>query len=412
MKVKIKGGFLDILSFVIHINRRKKIFRKASADLIPQGKMNLLSRRLHPDFQEFTIESIILETGDTRTYRLKCRTGNPALFIPGQYVSVEFRMNGSTLRRPFSISSSPDEAVKSGIYDITVKLGNKEGLTERWIADNWKEGLRVITSGPSGTFYRQRLRDSETAVCIAGGSGITPFRPIVSSVLTKEPDSRVILFQGAASDGDLIFSSFWLEMSKKYPDRFFWIPVLSNSSADWDGETGFISAALIKNNLGEKLGIDQPEACSFYICGPEGLHRYMDDQLKELNLPRRRIRREEYAVNSRTADSGKDSTYSLTVRRNGEERVIEASSGETVLVALERAGMNPPSLCRTGECGWCRSRLISGEISAPEKSGRNERTRESGLRKADEKFGYFHPCSVFPEGDLLIEVPEDSIGKE
>ncbi len=38
---------------------------------------------------------------------------------------------------------------------------------------------------------------------------------------------------------------------------------------------------------------------------------------------------------------------------------------EPVLVAVERAGMEAPSGCRGGECGLCRTRLISGEYFVP-----------------------------------------------
>lgn len=56
-----------------------------------------------------------------------------------------------------------------------------------------------------------------------------------------------------------------------------------------------------------------------------------------------------------------------------------------------------PSRCRSGECGWCHSRLISGKVYIPKAL--------DGRRLADEKYGYIHPCCTFPISDIAIEVP-------
>ena len=69
---------------------------------------------------------------------------------------------------------------------------------------------------------------------------------------------------------------------------------------------------------------------------------------------------------------------------------------ESLLVAVERAGIAAPSRCRSGECGWCRSRLVSGEVYIPEKT--------DGRRAADIDYNYIHPCSTFPLSDVVLEV--------
>lgn len=77
---------------------------------------------------------------------------------------------------------------------------------------------------------------------------------------------------------------------------------------------------------------------------------------------------------------------------------IVANSCETVLTAMERAGINAPSKCRAGGCGYCHSRLIDGKYSI---AGADKR------RLADAKFCFIHPCCTYPDTDMEIEVPAE-----
>ena len=66
--------------------------------------------------------------------------------------------------------------------------------------------------------------------------------------------------------------------------------------------------------------------------------------------------------------------------------------------AIERAGIPAPARCRSGECGWCRSKLVSGTVYIPAEN-------DTGRRFADKVCGYIHPCASFPTSDIVIEVP-------
>lgn len=95
----------------------------------------------------------------------------------------------------------------------------------------------------------------------------------------------------------------------------------------------------------------------------------------------------------------KDKVFNLHVKMCNKEYDIPCNANENILVALERAGIAGPNRCRGGICGWCRSKLISGNVYIPEEI--------DGRRQADKVYGYIHPCASFALSDLSIDVPNN-----
>lgn len=75
------------------------------------------------------------------------------------------------------------------------------------------------------------------------------------------------------------------------------------------------------------------------------------------------------------------------------DKIIDAKCNESILCALERAGVRVNVCCRSGECSLCRVKLVSGKVFMP---------RGVLLRHADEMFGYIHSCKAYPIGDVEI----------
>jgi len=93
----------------------------------------------------------------------------------------------------------------------------------------------------------------------------------------------------------------------------------------------------------------------------------------------------------------KDATFNLTVVRGIHEDVIPAKASESLAVALERAGIRIETGCRSGECGFCRTKVLSGDVYVSPVS--------DGRRAADKDFGYFHACATYPLSDCKIKIP-------
>jgi ferredoxin-NADP reductase len=263
--------------------------------------------------------------------------------------------------------------------------------------DQWRVGTTVQSSEPCGFFYHEPLRDAGKIVGLAGGSGITPFRSMAREIAYGELDAELLLIYGSSDEDDIVFYDELGELEQKAPDKIRVVHVLSCAEVSLEGcEQGFITAATI-----EKYA--DVEDSSFFVCGPQAMYEFVAGELETMNLPKKRVRWEVFGeVKDVTQSPGfprevAGETFRLKVTIGGVTTEIPARATETVLVAIERANLAPPSQCRSGECGFCRSRLVSGEVYV--------RPESDGRRSADKQFGYIHPCSSYPITDLEVSVP-------
>ncbi len=81
--------------------------------------------------------------------------------------------------------------------------------------------------------------------------------------------------------------------------------------------------------------------------------------------------------------------------KNGIE--IEVDDGNTILESALDQGIDFPHGCRTGNCGACKSKKISGDIEMSPYS-------EFALDKDEENQGLILPCRAVPWSDCEIEV--------
>ncbi len=353
--------------------------------------INEHAKALHPEKQALVIKEIIDHT-DAKTYILSSKDGSPvAYFRAGQYLSVQMNIEGSLLTRPYSISSSPAWA-NEGKYAITIRR-NPAGFAADKFLDSAKVGDDIITSGPEGNFYYDAIRDAGTVIALAGGSGITPFLSMAYAIRDGLEKFNLTIIFGSRTEDTILFKKELDEITAACP-KVKVVHVLSNEEKE-GYEHGFITAEIIKKYA--------PDKYSIFMCGPEAMYRFAEKEISALGLEKKFVRRELLGVTKKVSEqpgypadaAGK--VFNLTVLRGEEKYEIKAKAEESVLVAIERAGINAPSRCRSGECGWCRSKLVSGSVYTPEET--------DGRRHIDKKYNYIHPCASFPTSDLVVEVP-------
>ncbi len=380
-------GLLDMLHFKQMVPRRRAILQSGSLEPITAVYgVNRLAQSLHPKRQTAVVSEIIPRK-DANTYVLKA--DKLAYFRAGQYVSVKLNVGGSVTSRPYTLAASPARALE-GEYRITVKKA-QDGFVSDYILANWAVGTEVTLSGPEGPFSYEPLRDEKEVVGVAGGSGITPFMSMACAILDGVEDFRLTLLYGSRTEADILYAGELAEICAA-TDKVKVVHVLSEEKKE-GYEHGFIDAELIQKYA--------PENYSLFICGPRAMHDFLDREIPGLDLDEKHIRREFIPAPASPAyfksyPGDVSKTYTLTLRSLGEEVKIPLRADEPVLTAIERAGIAAPSRCRSGECGWCRSRLIGGEVFIPDSM--------DGRRMADVGAGYIHPCSSWAQSDLELEI--------
>lgn len=391
-------GKLDMLKFKNITKVREQEIQASPATPLPKTlTTNEKAKQHHPVKQEVIVSEIRQNGPDAKTIVLKTADGSRlALYRAGQYVSVSVPIGDTVTSRSYSLCSSPEWA-KRGEYNITVKRDDA-GYVSPYIQDNWQVGQRVTISGPQGHLYYEPLRDAKKVIALAGGSGITPFMGMAYAIRDGHEDFDLTIIFGSRTEDTIVYRKELEEVCAAC-DKVHVVHVLSDEEKA-GYEHGFITAELIKKYAGEG-------EYSIFMCGPQAMYNFLDGEIAKLGLRRKFVRREMFgAIKDPWNQPGypqavRGKSFKLKVVQYADEYEVEASADEPLLVALERAGIAAPSRCRSGECGWCRSKLLSGKVYIPEKT--------DGRRAADLDFNYIHPCSSFPVSDVVIEVPGSTV---
>ena len=402
----VQGFLKDVKGVDRIVKERTDKWEKASAVPNEENKFDYIravADEIHPLPMQCKITDIRDASKTAKTFRFAPLDGKKLPpFQSGQYANFRFQIGESNVTRPYSISSAPYEArTEDPFFEITVRR-NRPYFAPDWMFENLKVGDTVECCLPFSAFYYEPLRDSKNLVALAGGSGIAPFHSLAKEIAYgKLKDSGVkltILYGSVKSDDIILFNE--LDAIDKDCDNVKVVHILSDDP-DWKGEKGFLNKEMIEKYTMEDD--DQGRPCTYMFCGTYPMWTFCKKALEEMGVPERRFRCD--VVNNPKDVTqipgypvGKETeTYKVTVVRGIDETVIDALASEPVVVALEKAAIKVDTHCRNGECGFCRTQLLSGDIFvSPINDGR---------RAMDKELGWFHVCSAWPLSDLKIKIP-------
>jgi ferredoxin-NADP reductase len=185
--------------------------------------------------------------------------------------------------RSFSIASAPHEET------LMVATRMRDTAFKR-VLKTMPMGTVVKIEGPSGDLILQN-DVTRTAVFLAGGIGITPFRSIVHWAAKEKLPNRIVLFYSNRRPEDAPFLAELQSLEKDNPKYklIAGMTEMEKSRRPWNGETGLINQ--------EMLGRHLKDAASpiYYIAGPPAMVKGLHEMLSKTGINDDDIRAEEFA---------------------------------------------------------------------------------------------------------------------
>jgi ferredoxin-NADP reductase len=244
-------------------------------------------------------------------------------FSGGAHTVVEM-MDGDTRRmNPYSLMSDPFD---QSAYTISVRRDDEGRGGSLFMHTSVSVGDEMVISNPVNLFSLD-LR-AKKHLMIAGGIGITPFLAQLKQLDRAHGNWELhyaCRSEALGSYVDYLTTTHPNDVSVYYDDQ---------------------DQAIDLDNLLD----GQPLGTHIYVCGPKGMINWVRAKATELGWPREAIHFEEFLA----PQSGKPFEVKLAVSN----KVIQVGEQESLLEAIERAGVDAPYLCRGGACGMCETRVI------------------------------------------------------
>jgi ferredoxin-NADP reductase len=298
------------------------------------------------EYHELTVVDVVDETADTRSFVLAVpRDLEPAFaYRAGQFCTFRATIDGETVVRCYSMSSSPD----TGDPLTTTVKRVPGGRMSNWMNDTLGRGSTVDVMRPTGLFV---LDDHDVPiVAFAGGSGITPVISIIKTALTTTA-RPIVLVDANRDDESVIFRD---ELARLAQDSGGRLAVHHHVDTD----RGFLDAAACAALAGEHVHAD------FYLCGPAPYMDTVAAGLADLGVPPDRQFVERFVLpDEGPADPAGVVPDEIVIRLDRRKHTVAYRAGDTVLETARRGGLRPPSSCEAGNCATCMAHLDAGTVT-------------------------------------------------
>jgi ferredoxin-NADP reductase len=241
---------------------------------------------------------------------------------PGSHLKVQVAADGRQDHRSYSVVGATGTAIRIAVKRQPDSRGGSAYM--------WTLGLgdAIAVATPRCDF--PLTHGAPHYLLLAGGVGITPMVAMAEQLAKRGADMRMIY--AARSTEEFAYRE---ELGELLGDRLALFAADQGTSID-------IAAEI------ESLPADG----ELYMCGPLGLMEAVRNAWEVAGRPRGKLRYETFG------SSGSHPVQAFTVkvpRMNAEVLVRE---NESMLDALEAAGVEVVFECRRGECGLCAIQII------------------------------------------------------
>lgn len=274
------------------------------------------------DWRSARLRSIRDLTPDVRLFEIE-PSGEFVAPTPGSHINIVVQIKG----RPDLRCYSAVGPCTDGVYRIAVKLlgDTRGGSRYMW---GLQPGAQLTVSTPGNHFDLGRGRPEY--LLLAGGIGITPIFTMALALARDAANFR--LLYACRRRQDLALAD---ELKAHIGDRLHTFIDEENARIDLDSEIARL-----------------PAGGEFYVCGPIGMLEAAKRHWRESGRPMDQLRFETFGNSGRFASE----PFKVKVPRLGME--VDVAIGQTMLDALEAAGIEMIFDCRRGECGLCALPIV------------------------------------------------------
>ncbi len=259
-----------------------------------------------------------------KRFRFVARDGGPLpAFSGGSHVVVEMDDHGQRRLNPYSLMGDPEDT--SG-YSISVRRDDAGRGGSLFMHGHVSPGMEMVISHPLNLFpLDTRARKH---LMIAGGIGITPFLAQIRQLARL--GGRFELHYAARSRS---LGAYMDELKAAHGDRI-------HTYFDEEGMVIDLKSLLNRQPIGTHL----------YVCGPKGMLAWVRATAEAAGWPVAAVHFEEFLA------PGTGQVFTAQLALSG--KAVTVGTHQSLLEAIEAAGVDAPYLCRGGACGQCETNVL------------------------------------------------------
>ncbi len=340
---------------------------------------------------------IFQETPDVKTFRLAAldEVARPFTYFPGQFLTLAVNVGGRVVKRSYTIASTPTQLHYCA---ITVKR-EENGLVSRFLYDQVKEGDVLEVSAPNGKFIFTG-DEARSIALIGGGVGITPLMSVIRYLTDIGWRGDICLLYCSRDASDFIFREELEQLQQRHSNLQVFATVTRAAGTVWMGLKGRFTTAI--------LGHLVPDIAKrrVHVCGPSAMMSAVLDMLRELQVPDDHVLTEAFGA-ARKPSATPEPVIGETIAPNGELKAAlpmiafkrsgksgALQPGQTVLDAAEANGVEIDNSCRSGQCGLCKVKLLSGAVTMD---------CEDALSPDEKRQGFILACQARATANIEVE---------
>lgn len=242
------------------------------------------------------------------------------LFSGGAHVMVEMQ-DGDILRRnAYSLISDPEDG--SG-YEIAVQREDAGRGGSRFMHEQARPGDLMHIGNPVNLFGLNLK--ARKHLLIAGGVGVTPFLAQIREL-------------------DRLGAAYEMHYCVRSRDELAALPLLP------EGTHVHVSAEGARIDLPALLS-GQPLGTHLYVCASDRMIEAVLETAQALGWPKDALHSEEFLA------PAPGEPFEVFCARS--HKTVTVGAHESMLEALEKAGIDAPWLCRGGACGQCETDVLA-----------------------------------------------------